>query len=269
MPAEILRADGLPVWLLGLGGTTETRASTVDRAFRLWIDYFFAYTLKFEGLVAGMSGLARNHREEVVIATGSEERHRGKLRESLESALHSLETGFIDIFYLEYVAPADSASDHEEALGEVLRWKQEGLIRYLGVSAHDRSLATALCENDAVDVLMHRYNMAHRKSESAVLPRDRGADTPVVTFTCTRWESLLRGHPDWDGATPTAGDCYRFALSHEAVRLALTAPANATELEENVKSVNTIMSASERENWSRYGDLHYGDGTDAFETRWP
>ena len=54
------------------------------------------------------------------------------------------------------------------------------------------------------------------------------------------------------------------------MRVALTAPGNLSELNENVILLEKgELSESERLNWSRYGDLVYGDGMDAFETRWP
>jgi predicted aldo/keto reductase-like oxidoreductase len=242
----------------------------VDCAYRYGMDYFFFYSFAFEGVVDGLGNLCKRHRHEVVVATGEEARDTESLIQTRDRALQSLGTDFIDIFYAEYVSPDDSWADVKKALDTLSQWKQEGTIRYVGVSAHDRQLAGDLVESGSVDVLMHRHNMAHRKSESTALPRAMDADVPVVAFTCTRWGSLLRGHPRWSGKVPTASDCYRFSLGHDAVRLALTAPGNLSELDENIALLEKgEMSESERLNWSRYGDLVYGDGTDAFETRWP
>jgi len=187
-----------------------------------------------------------------------------------DRALKSLETDFLDVFYVEYVSPDHSADAIDVALETLVEWKRDGTIRYVGASAHDRQIAGDLAETGKVDVLMHRYNMAHRKSETSVLPRAKAADVPVVAFTCTRWGSLLRGHPDWAEKVPTAPDFYRFALAHDAVRIALTAPSTISEHNENVEtSVEGGLSESELLDWSRCGDLVYGDGKDAFETRWP
>ena len=82
-----------------------------------------------------------------------------------------------------------------------------------------------LVESGRVDVLMQRYNMAHRGVEEVVLPAAQAAGVPVVAFTCTRWGSLLEGHRDWSGPLPSAADCYAFALRNPAVGVALTAPA--------------------------------------------
>lgn len=267
---KLSRADGLPVRSLGFGGTTETEPRMIDRAHRCGIDYFFFYSLAFKGMVEGLSRFCKTHREGIVVATGEESRDRDSLVKSRDGALQALGTEYLDIFYLEYVAPGEPAEDIDRALAEVAQWKESGIIRYVGASAHDRALAARLAETGQVDVLMHRYNMAHRRSEATVLPRAEAAGVPVVAFTCTRWGSLPKGHQDWGGLAPTAKDCYRFALSHAAVEVALTAPASLAELNENVGLVEeAVMSDSEKADWSRYGDLVYGDGMDAFETRWP
>lgn len=79
---------------------------------------------------------------------------------------------------------------------------------------------------------------------------------PVIAFTCTRWGTLLKGHLNWQEAPPTAADCYRYVLSHEAVSLALTAPQNLQQLQENlaVFSAPPLLSA-EIARWQKYGDL--------------
>ncbi len=117
---------------------------------------------------------------------------------------------------------------------------------------------------------MHRYNMAHRKAEERVLPAAQQAGIPVVAFTCTRWGSLLKGHPNWHKQVPQASDCYRYALGHPAVRLALTAPQTTKQLEENLNVLESPQLSSEAKAlWQEYGALIYGRGQDAFDTQWP
>lgn len=116
---------------------------------------------------------------------------------------------------------------------------------------------------------MHRYNMTHRKAEENVLPSAQTAGIPVVAFTCTRWGTLLKGHPHWQEKPPTPADCYRFVLSHPAVNLALTAPQNLQQLQENLWVLQApSISPPKITRWQEYGDLIYGNGEDAFETQW-
>jgi predicted aldo/keto reductase-like oxidoreductase len=156
------------------------------------------------------------------------------------------------------------------ALGALQSWKTSGRIRYAGASVHDRGLAVKLVQDGRVDVLMHRYNLAHRKAEQTVFPEAIRAGVPVIAFTATRWATLLRGHEAWSGAAPSAPDCYRFCATHPAVHSVLCAPLDTKELEEDVAVArNGRMGSRERRKLEAYGDLVHGAGNDTFETDWP
>lgn len=174
-----------------------------------------------------------------------------------------------DVFFAEYISPADDMLQVQAVLDELHTWKKKGLIRYVGATVHNRPLALELIASGQCEVLMHRYNMAHRKAEEKVLPAAFQAEIPVIAFTCTRWGSLVKGHPDWQGEIPQAADCYRFALRNLAVRMALTSPQTLIQLEENLSvlqapSLNTQQEAL----WQEYGNFVHGNGEDAFETEW-
>lgn len=71
---------------------------------------------------------------------------------------------------------------------------------------------------------------------------------------------------------PSAADCYRFALGHPAVQVALTAPESLEHLRENLRALDPAgeePGAAELAAQREYGDLVYGQGKDAFETEWP
>lgn len=271
---ELTTRNGSAIKPLGLAGRPEMATACVPTAFAAGIGYYFFYSLDFETMLNGLGDLCAEHRDEVVIATGSEARDLGALRTYRDDVLRKLGIDALDIFYLEYIAPHDDmeallASDG--ALCELERWKDEGLIHYVGVTTHNRPLSLDLIATGRVEVLMHRYNMAHRGAEAEVLPAARAADIPVVAFTCTRWGSLLEGHRDWTADVPCAADCYRYALHHPAVRMALTAPQSVGELRENLAVLE--LGAEDRAErlalWEEYGRLVYGDGNDSFETQYP
>ncbi len=116
---------------------------------------------------------------------------------------------------------------------------------------------------------MHRFNMAHRKAGQEVFPDTIRGKTPVVAFTATRWGTLLEPRVGWAGPPPSAVDCYRYCLAHPAVQVVLSSPQSAEELEENLAVLSSLpLSDRERAHWERYGDLVYGSGDDAFDTKW-
>ena len=255
---------------LGLAGNPEQAEGCVPVAFEAGVNSFFFYNASFDTLMGGIKTLAQKNREQILISTGTESRNRQAMQAYLEETRKALQVDTVDAFFAEYVAPSEAWDDILGALDEMLVWKEKGLIRYVGASVHDRPLALSLLQSGRIDVLMHRYNMAHRKSEEEVLPLAARSEIPVISFTNTRWGSLLKGHKRWSGLIPSAEDCYRYVLRHPAVKVAWTAPRTVAELEANLTLLSAPrMMGDEVAQWKTYGDLIYGDGMDAFETRWP
>lgn len=259
---------------LGLAGNPDTASRFVDASWSVGVNYYFFYNATYKEMIQGLRRIAAQERERVIIATGIEVREKEVMRQYLDQMLGMLGIETIDVFFTEYVSPSDnlkSVLGENGALDELRSWKDEGLIRYVGATAHSRPLSVALLESGKIDILMHRYNMAHRGSEDEVLPTASRLGIPVVAFTCTRWGSLLEGHREWAAQVPTAGDCYRYVLNHPSVRVALSAPATGKELQENLQAFTDGLGASPAQiaEWEAYGKLVYGSGNDAFETRWP
>ncbi len=271
--AKITTLLNQPVQPLGLAGNPNMEEGCVTAAYDAGINYYFFYNQSYPTLIKELKSVLRDNREAIVVATGSESRNLKTLNSYLDQVRRQLEVEAVDVFYAEYVSPGD---DMEKLLGaggvfdELHRWKAEGLIRYVGATSHNRPIAVELIESGCIDVLMHRYNMAHRGAEEQVLPAALNAGVPVVAFTCTRWGSLLTGHQEWDGPVPTAADCYQYVMHHPAVHIALTAPTTPAQLEENLFALKGTKQLSKSlPLWEAYGKLIYGDGTDAFETQWP
>ena len=135
----------------------------------------------------------------------------------------------------------------------------------------------------ALDFLMARYNMAHAKAEWRLFPVARARDVPVVAFTTTRWNSLQKGHPRWDGDPPSTATCMRWAEAHPAVQVVLNSAPDVAYLSEWADELSDVANVAnvangetetggyvtlpdaEMEKWRAYGELVY-DESAAFET---
>jgi aryl-alcohol dehydrogenase-like predicted oxidoreductase len=257
---------------LGLAAHPQQDPQCVPRADDRGINFFFFYGPNPGPFGEALIPLVRRERDQLIIASGSGSRTHKSLLAARRKILSGLRSETLDIFFAEYINPSDKTGavfGPEGALDELSRWKAEGLIRYVGATAHDRKLAQQLAADPRVDVLMHRYNMAHRKAEREVFPTALETKTPVVAFTATRWRTLLEPRADWPGPPPTAADCYRYCLTQPAVQLVLTSPQTVAELDENLSVLTSPpLNEQEQANWSRFGDHVYGRGADAFETEW-
>jgi len=258
---------------LGLAAVPEQDPRCVRRAYDAGINYFFFYGPGYGPFIKELTRLIPQHRDDIIIATGSGARKARSLEVVRRRIVAAIKTDVIDVFFAEYVNPSD---DPELIFGEggvldqLQQWKSEGLIRYVGATTHDRELARRLAEERRLDVLMHRFNMAHRKAIKEVFPAAIRTQTPVITFTATRWGTLLEPPSGWTDDPPTAADCYRFCLAQKAVHVVLSAPRTVKELESNLRVLHMRpMNRRECAKWERYGDLVHADGSNVFETRWP
>ncbi|HEY5956932.1 MAG TPA: aldo/keto reductase, partial [Polyangiaceae bacterium] len=103
------------------------------------------------------------------------------------------------------------------------------------------------------------YNAEHPGAEQDIFPHLRDGKPNILAYTATSWRRLLKAPKGWQGATMTAGDCYRFQLSNPNVDLALMGPASRAQLEENLNALEKGPLSSDEAKWMReYGQLHYG-----------
>jgi aryl-alcohol dehydrogenase-like predicted oxidoreductase len=274
--ADLTAINGEPASVLGLAAHPEQDPACIERAFAAGTNYFFFYGPGHQDFVAAVKRLALSHRDNVILASGSGSRTASGLRAARRKIFKAVSVETLDVFFAEYINPSDSVDavfGKDGVLDELQKWKSAGSIRYAGATTHDRKLAKRLAEDPRVDVLMHRFNMAHRKAAAEVFPAALAANTPVVAFTATRWGTLLAPREEWPGPVPSAVDCYRFCLAQPAVRVVLTAPKSMSELVENVRLPNLpTMNKNDCHRWEQFGDFIYNQGSGGshdFESRWP
>ena len=230
-----LGRTGRHVFRLGLSGSYWPGETTLRMGIEAGMNYLFLFRWDRQ-MVRVLRELLPGHREDFVIATGVGNLPNWMVRWGLENYLRDLRTDYIDVFHIFWVGAGKLRPSTLELLE---RFKEEGKIRYLAISTHARRYAAELVRQDKLDVLMMRYNAAHRGAEQQIFPYLAGSNPGVVSYTATRWTMLLRrprGWPD-EARVPTAGDCYRFVLSNPNVDVCYTAPRRERELRENLAAV--------------------------------
>ena len=96
--------------------------------------------------------MLKQQREKILVATGSEYREKKALKKYLDLVHQRLNLEVLDLFFLEYVSPADDFATIQAMLEELYRWQEQGLIRYVGVTVHNRAIAMKLIEERKVEL---------------------------------------------------------------------------------------------------------------------
>jgi aryl-alcohol dehydrogenase-like predicted oxidoreductase len=226
------------VFRLGLSASYFPGKKAIHKAFDEGVNFFFGYGFDYQ-MKAVLKELFKTHREELHIATGAYNYIYGytNIRKSLEKRLKQFGTDYIDCFlFLGVMKPEQMP---EEVFTEMYKLRDEGKVRAVGLSCHNRKFIGQLAVEGKIDCMMMRYNAAHPGAEQDIFPHLSVHNPGVISYTATRWHYLLRRPKDYpkDGRIPTAGECYRFVLSNPNVDVCLTAPYKGKHLIENIEAV--------------------------------
>ena len=224
---------------LGLAtrGNTRLETSDVYLALDRGVNYW-----NWCGHADGMQRAIRElgpRRRDVFIAVQLSARTATHARRELKRFLCDLGTDYIDVvtyYYVEDSTEWQQIVSSNGAAAVLEQARRSGMVRSIGVTSHQRPLARRIADSGAVDLVMVRYNAAHRGCEQDVFPVTARNGLPVVAFTCLRWGALLRPTPGDPPRfrPPPAPLWYRFVLTRPEVSIALMAPNGAAELEENL-----------------------------------
>lgn len=220
LPTKILGRTGLSVTRLGIGGgycqTPEGYRAALDCGVN-YLDTARAYRDGDDERVIGQAIAGRRH--EIILATKTMRRDAAGAREDLETSLRLLGTDYVDIWQLHHL---NTQAERERALGPggameaAIQAREEGLVRFIGVTGHDWAEMTQAAATGLFDTVLCWYNSAMKEPEEALFPAAVAQGMGVVIMNTTRATKLLKASD-----APPVEDFYRYVLSHPAVTMAL------------------------------------------------
>ena len=255
-----LGRTGLEVGRLGISSSFMPPAYAFEEAFEKGCNYFTWGTF-IKGRSTAMKRAiqqiaARGKRENLVLAMYTYAHNRLLTDLFLKKGLKALGTDYTDVLLLGYYNKMPS----RRTLDGALELKEKGLVRFLGISSHTRSLFPILAREGIFDVFHIRYNAAHRGAETDIFPKlDLDNRPGIVSFTATRWKRLLSQKRMPPGETaPTAADCYRFALASPHIDVCMMGAATQQQMSENLKLLDQpTMTEQELARMRLIGDYQY------------
>jgi aryl-alcohol dehydrogenase-like predicted oxidoreductase len=154
--------------------------------------------------------------------------------------------------------------DYRTQLSTLRAWKEQGKVRYIGVthytaSAHDE-LARVLAREE-LDFVQLNYSFAERDAEKRLLPLAAEKRLAVLVnrpLAAGNLFSRVRGKPlpAWStelGCATWAQFFLKFVISHPAVTCAIPATSKVQHLTDNMRAAfGPLPDASARERMARY-----------------
>lgn len=220
LPLTTLGRTGLVVTRLGIGGAYCPSVDGYRAALDCGVTYLDTARAYRDGADEEIIGRAiRGRRQGLVLATKTVQRTAAAVRQDLETSLRLLGTDWVDVYQLHHL---NTQAEREQALGlggaleTVCQARQEGLVRYIGVTGHDWVQVAQAVETSLFDTVLCWYNCGMKEPETTVFPAAQGCGTGVAIMSAGRNDRLLN-RPE----APPAESFYRYVLSHPAVSVVL------------------------------------------------
>ena len=199
---------------------------------------------------------ASGKREQLVIGLLSYSHTRFLGDVFLNSALKQLGIEYVDGLLLGYYPKRPP----QRILDWAQKAKEQGLIRTIGITTHNRDLVATLAPENIIDYFHIRYNAVHRGAEVDIFPKIKERSVGLVSFTATAWGKLLSGKKMAEGVDPpTAGDCYRFVLARPEIDCCMMGVKSLAMLQQNLDGLGKgPMTEEELATMRDIGDRLYG-----------
>jgi aryl-alcohol dehydrogenase-like predicted oxidoreductase len=202
-----LGRTGLDVTVAGLGcgghsrlgmanGHDEAHASRiVDAALGLGIN--FIDTARAYGTEVAVGKALRGRRDRVVLSTkalpfgASGPLDATELRASLDASLERLSTDYVDVFHLHGVLADQYAHCVDVLLPELVRARDAGKIRYIGITERfgndtDHAMLRRALPDDHFDVIMVGHNLINPSARRTVFPTTIANDVGTLIMFAVR-----------------------------------------------------------------------------------
>ncbi len=256
---RVLPGIGKAVYPLGLAPNFGIDQKGIEEALeRMSYVFWTPSPGKMAKAAEPLKAALKRDRDRYVVASGpTVSLTAGNIRRTVERVLKKLDTDYVDLFQMHWLGVTSAWVDG--TVDEMVRLRDEGKVKALGVSIHDRARAGKLAADSPLDMLMIRYNAAHPGAERDIFPQLDRDKRGICSYTATRWGKLLKRPKAWTGEVPTAGHCYRFCLADPHVDVTLSGPGSVKELRENLEAVEQGPLSDEEMAWMReFGRVVHG-----------
>ncbi len=254
LPTITLGRTGLLVTRLGIGGAYCKTVEGYRAALEMGVTYVDTARSYNDGKDEQLIGEAiAGKRSRLTLATKTASRDAKGARADLETSLRLLCTDHIDIWQLHGL---DKQADREKALGPggayeaAVKAREEGLVRFIGVTGHDWAEIGQAVATGLFDTVLCWYNCAMKEPEELIFPHAQRHNVGVVIMSAGRNDRLFGGND-----APPPEDFYRYVLSHPAVHVSLLGLRNLETFERIARSLEErdTLSSDERKALEVYG----------------
>jgi uncharacterized protein len=264
LPQRILGKTGESVSMLGLGtapggfGLKDDEAIALfERAIDLGVTYIDTAP-GYDRAHQQLSEIVPTRREEIFLISKGATSDGDEMRRTVEENLRALKTDQLDLMYVHSMGHQDveQVLAPNGALAALQEAKDQGLVRYIGVTGHHHPWKVARVLNEAdIDVIMVALNFADRYTynfDGEVLTLANEKNVGVAAMKVYGGSIGMKYEkPSASALAPVGFDHYehalRYALGLPGVSTAVLGVYNEEELLKNIEWVRRYQSLTNEE----------------------
>ncbi len=237
---------------------TEESIRMIHRSFELGVNYIDTAPYYCEKQSEEIVGKAiKGWRDKVYLSTKNpiEDDSGDHYRERLENSLKKLDTDYIDFYHMwgiDLESYEKKINVKNGPLSAALKAKEEGLIKHLSFSFHDKAEnMIKLIDTGYFETVLCQYNMLDRSNEAGIAhAREKGLGVMIMGpigggrlgAPSEIIKKLIPG-----GAKSSAELAMRFVVSNPNVTCALSGMSSMAMVEENVRVVSNEEQLTDAE----------------------
>lgn len=257
MPERVLGRTGVPVPVLGLGGSASPLSnpaeenlsiSLIERAVERGIRYFDT-AANYGPSEERLGKVLPSVRDQVFIASKTDQRDRDQAWRQLERSLERLQTDHLDLWQfhaLTYDWDLDTILDENQgAIRAAMEAKEQGLIRFVGVTGHyNPAIIAKALQRYPFDTALIPVNAADRHTAepfiTTVLPVAQQQNTGIMAMKVPAYGRLLK-----PGVLSGMAEAIGYTLSQSGVHCCIVAADTLDQIDQNVQAAREFQPMSQ------------------------
>lgn len=255
IPRRRLGRTGVDVTILGLGGEGILRTfghereayAVINRALDLGINYCES-ARAYSGSEAYYGLALKERRRDVFLTSKSHARDMHGAGAHLADTLRNMKTDYLDLWQVHDVRTEDDIAEifgRGGAIEAFSRAREEGLVRFIGVTGHQDPRILARCielfDFDTVLMPVNPAEPSYRSFIDLVIPLARERQMGIIAM-----KVYFRGLAAQIEQLSSLETLYRFALSHD-ITTAVIGCDTIAHVEENVRLAQGFVPLDHRE----------------------
>jgi len=235
---RMLGKTGLRVTTVGYGCMITSDPTVITRAVDMGINYFDTSRHYQGGQNERMVGVALGaKRKDIFLASKCDARTGSGILAELDTSLKELNTDHLDVWHLHGLS--DPAHITDELVEAQHKAKQQGKIRFMGVSTHNLPAIVDRTIEAKLEVVQVPYNFAADASYGPAIEKLNRAGLGVIAMKVMARADDRGGHAAEPKRPPTFGlAALKWTIKNPAIATTVPSMTDIDQLEQNFKAMS-------------------------------